>query len=154
MPVVPDVPTISRALQLLNSGDAEAAADLLRNVHAQPNATIDLLLNYPSNRLAVYGSLAPGERNHHILTPITGSWLPGSVRGFLNDAGWGTALGYRSLVWDPTAPEVSVLVFESVELSNHWLRIDEFEGPDYRRIWLPVITSRGILVANLYAANL
>jgi len=127
---------------------------MLGDAFGQPGASIDSLLNFPATRLAVYGSLAPGRENEHILAPIPGSWSRGSVRGFLNEAGWGTSLGYPSLVWDVNGPEVAVQIFESRELPEHWSRIDDFEGPEYRRILVPVVLSEGIIVANLYAANL
>ena len=39
-------------------------------------------------RLAVYGSLRPGEENAHILAPLAGQWTSGTVRGRLRNAGW------------------------------------------------------------------
>ena len=145
--------TISGALQLYNGGNTDAAVRLLCKFYDRPGTPIEMLLNLPSTRLAVYGSLAPGERNQHILTPIPGSWSRGSVYGTFSDTGWGTSLGFRSLVWDAGGGEVAVQVFESSELTAHWSRIDEFEGSDYRRILVPVVTSGGILVANLFAAR-
>lgn len=44
--------------------------------------------------LAVYGSLAPGRSNHHIVAPLGGEWTEGKVEGNLIPAGWGAALGY------------------------------------------------------------
>ena len=148
-----DLPTISRALQLWNGGDAKAAATILADAFEQSGVPFDVLLENPSTRLAVYGSLAPGELNQHILAPIAGSWLRGSVRGFLNDAGWGTSLGFRSLVWNEEGADVAVQVLESPELPLHWSSLDDFEGPEYRRILVPVRNPGGVLVANLYAAN-
>ena len=40
----------------------------------------DLLLEHPSHRLAVYGTLAPGEPNEAILADINGQWTDGTVR--------------------------------------------------------------------------
>jgi len=53
------------------------------------------------HRLATYGSLAPGRRNHHQLDGLAGRWFRGYVRGTLVDAGWGAGLGYPALVLDP-----------------------------------------------------
>jgi hypothetical protein len=37
------------------------------------------------------------------------------------------------------------------ELPQHWARLDDFEGADYRRILVPARLPNGtILVANLY----
>ena len=37
-----------------------------------------------SHRLAVYGTLAPGQPNHHIVAPLGGEWGPGLVEGDLH----------------------------------------------------------------------
>ena len=47
-----------------------------------------------SHTLAVYGTLAPGQPNHHVLTPLGGEWTDGLVEGDLLPEGWGAALGY------------------------------------------------------------
>jgi len=54
------------------------------------------------------------------------------------------------LTLDPTGPEVSVNVFESADLPQHWSRLDEFEGPEYRRVVTEVETAGGIVKANIY----
>lgn len=38
-------------------------------------------------RLFVYGSLAPGRPNEHILAAIPGTWEPASVSGRLREEG-------------------------------------------------------------------
>ena len=52
-------------------------------------------------RLATYGTLAPGRPNHHQLDGLEGRWLKGHVNGMLVEAGWGASLGYPALVLDP-----------------------------------------------------
>jgi gamma-glutamylcyclotransferase (GGCT)/AIG2-like uncharacterized protein YtfP len=101
-------------------------------------------------RLATYGSLSPGEVNHNQLSSLSGRWLKGTVRGFLQNAGWGSSMGFPGLTLDPTGPEVSVNVFESADLPQHWSRLDEFEGPEYRRVVTEVETAGGIVKANIY----
>jgi gamma-glutamylcyclotransferase (GGCT)/AIG2-like uncharacterized protein YtfP len=86
------------------------------------------------HRLATYGSLAPGRSNHHQLDGLEGRWLAGRVNGTLVAAGWGAGLGYPALTLDPDGPEISVEVFESVDLPAHWERLDAFEGPGYQRV--------------------
>jgi hypothetical protein len=44
--------------------------------------------------LAVYGTLAPGRPNHHVLAPLGGGWTDGTIEGDLIPLGWGAALGY------------------------------------------------------------
>ena len=47
-----------------------------------------------SHTLAVYGTLAPGQPNHHVVEPFEGEWTDGLIEGDLLPAGWGAALGY------------------------------------------------------------
>ena len=90
--------------------------------------------------LFVYGTLAPGEVNAHVLGALDGSWTRAKVRGVLCDAGWGAAHGFpglrlfRSAASSTDAPSdfVSGLLFESEGLSEMWPELDEFEGADYR----------------------
>ena len=104
-------------------------------------------------RLAVYGSLAPGRVNHHQLADLKGRWQRGTVQGKLTDAGWGSALGFPGLILDPAGPAVEVYLFESLELRDHWPRLDKFEGPDYRRVVTPVRLADGEVGANIYVVG-
>ena len=47
-----------------------------------------------TERLFVYGSLAPGESNAHVLAGIDGTWEPATVTGTLHPEGWGATLGF------------------------------------------------------------
>jgi hypothetical protein len=47
-----------------------------------------------SHTLAVYGTLAPGQPNHHIVAPLRGEWTDGLIEGDLLPVGWGADLGY------------------------------------------------------------
>jgi gamma-glutamylcyclotransferase (GGCT)/AIG2-like uncharacterized protein YtfP len=87
-----------------------------------------------TQRLFVYGSLAPGGFNHHILAGIEGDWVAASVRGHLREAGWGAAMGYPAIVLDDTADPVSGFVFVSDQLREHWPELDTFEGEEYERV--------------------
>src|SRR4028118_478752 len=44
--------------------------------------------------LAVYGTLAPGQPNHHVLAPRGGGGVGGRVEGEVVPLGWGAARGY------------------------------------------------------------
>jgi hypothetical protein len=48
-----------------------------------------------------------------------------------------------------------VQVFESEELPSHWRKIDEFEGPDYRRVLVDVLMDVSALAisCNIYELN-
>lgn len=105
-----------------------------------------------TEKLAVYGSLRPGRENHGVVASLEGRWNEGFVRGRLREDGWGVAMGYPALRWDPGAEPVAASLFESEELPGHWDRLDRFEGPAYVRILVPVEDESGLLaVANLYA---
>lgn len=86
------------------------------------------------DRLFVYGTLAPGRSNAHMLAPIPGRWEPATVRGMLLPQGWGAAAGYPGIVLDEHGEEVEGFVFSSAELGAHWTRLDEFEGEGYERV--------------------
>lgn len=104
----------------------------------------------PVARLAVYGTLAPGEPNHHHLAQLSGRWIEGVVRGDLRNAGWGAAMGYPGLTLREDGPEVRVQVFESPDLADHWSRLDDFEGDGYRRVETTVRTPAGDVPAHIY----
>jgi gamma-glutamylcyclotransferase (GGCT)/AIG2-like uncharacterized protein YtfP len=108
----------------------------------------DVIIERPSQKLAVYGTLAPGERNHRIIKNIPGRWRDCKLHGVINWIG-----GLPALSWDPSASEVNAKLFESEELTNHWERLDRFEGPGYKRWIVPVETDSGIVIANVYVAS-
>ena len=103
-------------------------------------------------RLATYGTLAPGRPNHAQLAGLPGRWLTGYVRGTLTDAGWGAALGYPALILDPGGAAVEVHVFESAALPDNWSRLDAFEGPGYLRVVTEVTTEQGVFAASIYVS--
>ena len=101
-------------------------------------------------RLATYGSLAPGRPNQHQLDALEGRWSEGHVYGKLVDAGWGAGLGYPALILDPDGSAVPVHVFESMNLPDHWSRLDDFEGSGYQRVVTSVSTPAGDVNASIY----
>lgn len=94
-------------------------------------------------RLFVYGSLAPGRRNAHVLAPIDGSWEAASVRGRLFAAGTWSELDYPGVILDPTGDVLDGLIFTSPDLPAHWPRLDDFEGEDYLRVETRATTPQG-----------
>lgn len=96
-----------------------------------------------SERLAVYGTLAPGESNADVLARLGGTWTRGTVRGTRHGDGWH---GYPGLVLDDGG-DVPVDVLESAGLVDAWDTIDSFEGPGYRRVAVTVTLDDGVAVA-------
>jgi gamma-glutamylcyclotransferase (GGCT)/AIG2-like uncharacterized protein YtfP len=112
-----------------------------------------------SEQLAVYGSLAPGRQNHHIVAPLGGTWSEGVVEGDLFRHESGPAKGYAGLRPRAGGPAVPVDVLTSADLPRAWPDLDAFEGPAYRRVLVPVWSEpdadgprRLLTVANLYEA--
>ncbi|HSX59666.1 MAG TPA: gamma-glutamylcyclotransferase family protein [Tahibacter sp.] len=87
-----------------------------------------------THRLFVYGTLAPGRPNEHVLASVPGTWEPACVRGILLAEGWGAAVGYPGIVLDERGDDVNGFVFTSEALADHWARLDAFEGDGYRRV--------------------
>ena len=108
-----------------------------------------------SHRLATYGTLVPGEPNHHELADLEGTWSRGVVRGRLSQDGWGAAVGrgYPAITPDPEGERVEVHVFESADLPDQWARLDAFEGEGYVRTPIAVLTPHGEIEAYIYTRN-
>ncbi|MBX3462761.1 MAG: gamma-glutamylcyclotransferase [Planctomycetes bacterium] len=136
MPADPVLPTVLRATAARRNGSCDAEAEAW--LEAQFGC---------SRRLAVYGTLAPGEANTAQLAGCHGRWTQGAVTGRR------ARRRYPVFTFDPAAPTVSVQVLESPGLAGQWHRLDAFEGAGYRRILVPVRGPAGALtVANLYEA--
>ncbi|MBS0970711.1 gamma-glutamylcyclotransferase [Chimaeribacter arupi] len=98
--------------------------------------------------LFVYGTLGPGRPNAHILENIGGSWEQGHVVGSLQEKGWGAQMGYPGIVLDDSGNRVNGFLFSSENLSHHWQTLDEFEGHEYERVPVDVVTENGLTVKS------
>ena len=94
-------------------------------------------------RLFVYGTLAPGRPNEHILKDLNGTWQDATVTGTLYSEGWGAAMGFPGIVLNEHSDQISGLVFSSKNLSDYWPRLDEFEGAEYKRVLTEVKLADG-----------
>lgn len=101
-------------------------------------------------RLASYGTLAPGKSNHKQLAHLNGRWVKGTVRGHRTKANWGQWIGYPGFKPDDNADPVTVDIFESEELPDHWERLDVFEGEAYQRVTVQAETDRGRIDVSIY----
>ena len=94
-------------------------------------------------RIAFYGTLRQGAENHYEVRSIPGVWHVATVRGWVYDITWGPADGYPGISLDPDAPVVEVDVLVSDDLEKHLQRLDDFEGPGYRRVEVDVTLDDG-----------
>lgn len=133
--------SIDDLIDAANSGDSAAASQLEKQF-----AT--------SETLAVYGSLAPGRSNYHIVEPLGGEWSDGFIEGDLFQTGWGAALGYWAFRPRASGQRIEVKLLKSPRLSGAWKMLDEFEGDEYVRILVAVMNENNELytIANIYAA--
>ncbi len=151
------VPTMdSLTKEQLN--DALIRLNILRSGASRDPIAGDLLegaleaLFSMSQHLIVYGSLAPGGPNHGLISGLEGEWVDGWLTGELLERGWSAAMSYPSLRWCPEGSDIPARLFISPDLPDHWRRLDEFEGLEYRRILAPFWTGGGqVWVGNVYA---
>ncbi|MEO5821673.1 MAG: gamma-glutamylcyclotransferase family protein [Vicinamibacteraceae bacterium] len=107
-----------------------------------------------THRLFVYGTLAPGRPNAHVLASVPGEWEPARVTGTLVPEGWGAAAGYPGIILDGDGGDVPGFLFSSEALAGHWTRLDAFEGDGYVRVLTRVIRQGGTAVdAYVYALS-
>jgi len=93
--------------------------------------------------LFVYGTLAPGEENHHLMEVISGSWQPASTFGKVQAQTEGVHIGYPCFIPAESGDVVSGMVFSSEQLDDLWPSLDEFEGDAYGRHMIEVTTLDG-----------
>ena len=104
-------------------------------------------------RLFVYGTLAPGRPNEHVMQKIAGDWLPARVKGKLIKAGWGFAQSaFPAMVPSEDGEDITGYVFQSADLGEHWPTLDDFEGADYVRVpTMATLDSGEMVEAYVYA---
>jgi gamma-glutamylcyclotransferase (GGCT)/AIG2-like uncharacterized protein YtfP len=106
-----------------------------------------------SERLIVYGSLAPGRANYHHVAALGGDWTSGWITGDRVPIGWGTELGYAAVPRRAGAERIPAWLLCSPALPIAWDRLDAFEGAAYQRLLAPFETEAGIVaVGYFYAA--
>ena len=107
-----------------------------------------------SQRLFVYGTLAPVQPNEHLLNEISGTWENATVVGTLHPEGWGSAMGYPAIVLNEGGEEVEGWLFSSDKLTDLWPTLDEFEGEAYRRVsTLVKLKDNSTIDAYVYELN-
>ncbi|MEM9140344.1 MAG: HAD-IA family hydrolase, partial [Pseudomonadota bacterium] len=117
---------------------------------ALPEVLENVFFDRPTMRLATYGTLAPGQVNHHVMDGMQGMWTAGHVKGTLLAEGWGADHGCPGIVLDPDGAEIAVQMFTSADLKDHWARLDAFEGAEYRRVETVAMTAEGPVPVAIY----
>ena len=96
--------------------------------------------------LLVYGSLAPGECNHHRVSSWGGAWSTATVPGTIVQRRW------KEFCWQPDGQPLPMRLL-TAPTPIDWRDLDEFEADeDYRRIVVLAATDHGPVVGNLYQA--
>lgn len=142
LPSLPRLPAdrLLRALGICNE-------QLRRQVDPAPHELAAALFDADCH-LIVYGSLAPGESNHGEVESLGGEWTAGWIHGTLYQIGWGAAMGFPALVWDPRGPRVDAYLLRSPALRHDWTRLDAFEGSQYARVLAPFHDESGIVAVG------
>lgn len=99
-------------------------------------------------RLCVYGTLRPGEENHHLMEPLDGNWEEVTYRGYF--LGPDQSYGYPRIAWTPHGDVNTAMLVSSSKLPSQWASLDAFEGEDYCRLLTIVETENGPVIANIY----
>jgi gamma-glutamylcyclotransferase (GGCT)/AIG2-like uncharacterized protein YtfP len=106
----------------------------------------------PGRALVVYGTLLPGETNFDVVADIEGSWFEVAIRGtrfwvepdVQQDQIWGQQVRYPGFRADDTGQVIPAAVLVSEQLDLFWPRLDDFEGPGYRRVPVTVWDRPGV----------
>lgn len=99
-------------------------------------------------RLCVYGTLRPGEENHHLMKPLKGQWDDVTYRGYFSPPD--ESYEYPRIAWAPHGEENPANLMISSQLPSHWAELDAFEGDDYCRLLTIVKGGSGLMIANIY----
>lgn len=105
---------------------------------------------YQEECLFVYGTLAPGRANEHILHNINGNWQEAFIWGKLYKEGWDADMGFPGIRIIEKTERVNGYLFCSEELNRYWKLLDEFEGVAYKRVNSQVFTSDNKIEKEAY----
>lgn len=107
---------------------------------------IEAVLGHPSRYMLIYGTLAPGQPSHELLSSLRGEWTRVEVSGHL-----GLDEGVPTFACDRSGPLEQVNLFCSDDLPPTWSQVDEHEGPRYPRHLALYVADDGLDgVANIY----
>ena len=105
-----------------------------------------------SEKLAIYGTLAPGKVNHRQIADLGGDWCDAALRGSLGQIPQGVHQGLPGLRLDASAAAMPVKLLVSTRLPAAWPRLDAFEDAEMQRLLVPLERDGEVtVVANVYA---
>ncbi|MEM7281000.1 MAG: gamma-glutamylcyclotransferase family protein [Pseudomonadota bacterium] len=108
-----------------------------------------------SERLFVYGTLKPNEKNAHVLADVSGRWEKATINAILHTQGFGGGQGDPGVVISHSEREVPGLLLTSPDLPYAWASIDAFEGEEYVRLLCIAKAKTGVeCIANVYGVGL
>ncbi len=84
-------------------------------------------------RLFVYGTLAPGKQNFHLVEAINGTWEAAYCFGRVFTQTKGAHVGLPCFELSTSGARVSGMMLSSTELPQYWKMLDTFEGELYHR---------------------
>jgi gamma-glutamylcyclotransferase (GGCT)/AIG2-like uncharacterized protein YtfP len=85
------------------------------------------------DKLFVYGSLMPNNKNFFILKNIFGCWQKAFTFGFVRKIKLEKDIEYDAIISDSKGKKINGYLLTSYILKNIWKKIDYFEGQHYFR---------------------
>lgn len=105
------------------------------------------IFDYPSRRLVSYGTLKPGKVNHGLLEDVKGEWHEVLIQGTITEEH-----GLEYFSWSTAAERIQAQMLVSPHPIQCFPELDQFEGREYERIWIPVLEKQDKwTIANIYA---
>jgi len=105
-------------------------------------------------RLFVYGTLVPGEKNHHLIEEVKGLWVKASCIGRVFQQTKGEHIGLPCFEPAHDGERVEGMLFTSTELGKYWAMLDKFEGSMYERRLTPIETEHGEVLEGYVYTNI
>jgi len=106
------------------------------------------------DKLFVYGSLMPNGTNHCILKKINGVWQKGYVFGEIKRIILDNNKYSAVILNIKKDKKVFGYLFSSFDLKYLWKKLDNFEGPNYKRkISQVFLNNNRIVEGNIYYLN-
>ena len=109
----------------------------------------EYFLNFPNNKLIVYGTLMRNKINNNFIEEINAEYQKINIWGYIehiNDLPY-----YTFSISNKETIEAELIT--NVDLKDKFDKLDRFEGNSYRRILVPFKIDNNILVGNIYEKN-